>query len=80
MSKPNLVRSALDDSPPCRLLQGPAEPCPSAWRRPWVDLADLAERIVEADPELARLTGLRDRTDTGGTVIISAIGGTTGGG
>jgi hypothetical protein len=76
-----------------------------------VDLAFLAKRITEADPELAKiaawrqsraervpwqlpaavahfagradelatLTGLlRDRADTGGTVVISAIGGTAG--
>jgi hypothetical protein len=76
-----------------------------------VDLAFLAERLTEADPELAKaaaqhqpstapvprqlpaavsyfagrsgeltaLTGLlRERADTGGTVVISAIGGTAG--
>jgi NB-ARC domain/TIR domain len=76
-----------------------------------IDLTDLAERITEIDPvlakaaarnqpssaprpqqlpaavshfagrveELAMLTGLlRDRADTGGTVVISVIGGTAG--
>jgi tetratricopeptide (TPR) repeat protein len=76
-----------------------------------VDLAFLVKRIIDADPELAKvaaerhsateqvphqlpaavahfagraaelatLTGLlRDRADTGGTVVISAIGGTAG--
>jgi tetratricopeptide (TPR) repeat protein len=80
-------------------------------RHTTIDLGDLAERITQTDPELAKiaaqrqanekqlprqlpaavgyfagrvgelaaLTGLlRERTDTGGTVVISAIGGTAG--